>query len=45
MTSYVAIQLMEITNAKDLWEVTQDFFGVQSRAENTYPNFPDYKEM
>ncbi|TYK05754.1 Retrovirus-related Pol polyprotein from transposon TNT 1-94 [Cucumis melo var. makuwa] len=32
----IAIQLMGFTNAKDLWEATQDLFGVQSRAEEDF---------
>ena len=36
MMPEVAIQLMGFTNAKDLWEATQDLFGVQSRAEEDF---------
>ncbi|KAA0026100.1 uncharacterized protein E6C27_scaffold19G00360 [Cucumis melo var. makuwa] len=36
MTPDVAIQLMGFTNVEDLWDATQDFFGVQSRAEEDF---------
>ena len=36
MTLEVVIQLMGFTNANDMWEVTQDLFRVQSRAEEDF---------
>ncbi|KAA0067279.1 uncharacterized protein E6C27_scaffold418G001000 [Cucumis melo var. makuwa] len=36
MTPEVTIQLMGFTNAKDLWEATQDLFGIQSRAKEDF---------
>lgn len=36
MTLEVAIQHMCFTNSKDMWEATQDLFGVQSRLEEGF---------
>lgn len=36
MTSDVATQVMGFQTSKDLWEVVQNLFGVQSRAEENY---------
>lgn len=36
MTSEIATQVMGFDNAKDLWEVVQNLFGIQSRAREDY---------